>query len=115
LCSGRTLIIVLKEKLFVAVRKMVMARAKLTTGWKIRIGCLQILNITPHPSVYAVELEVQIFCSWLPNILSGRGDYFVARKSGLRSRLFTLHIKDIHFILKLHRPIHATHKVLRIN
>jgi hypothetical protein len=77
---------------------MVMARAKLTTGSKIRIVCLQILNITPNPSVYAVELKVQVFWSWLPNILSARGDYFLALKSGLRSRLFTMHIKVFLFI-----------------
>jgi hypothetical protein len=83
-------------------RTMVMVRAKLTTGLKIRIGCRQILNNTPHPSGYAVEMEVQVFWSWLPNILSARGDCFVARNSGLRSRLITLHIRVFHFILKLH-------------
>lgn len=75
-----------------------------STRPKIGIGCLHILSITPHPSFYVVEMEVQVFWYWLLNALSASVDYFVARKSGLRSRSFTVHTKTFHHVLKLHRP-----------
>jgi hypothetical protein len=83
---------------------MVMARATLKSRRKIRIGYLRILSIAPLPVGLCSRKGSTGVWSWLLNPLSARTDYFIARKSGLRSRSFTPHIKTFHLILKLHRP-----------